>query len=439
MKRPKSTATDPKPALTPKLRFPEFHHGLAWHEKSMGDTYSFKGNNSLSREKLNYKNGAVKNIHYGDIHTKFSTLFDITKESVPFINPSESLDGFRAENDCAERDMVFADASEDLDDIGKSIEIIALNGERVVAGLHTILARPNGGELATGFGGYLFKCRRVRVQIEKESQGSKVLGISATRLAKIDLPFPPTCAEQRKIAECLSTLDELIEAESDKLESLKLRKSWLLQQLFPREPETTPRLRFREFRNAGAWPTKLGGELFTNRKEVGEKGLPIYSVTINDGMIPRASFDRDFSDIEEPAGNKKVCQGDIAYNMMRMWQGAQGVARKDCMVSPAYVVLAPRSGVCPYFFAYLFKLPQSLLLLTAISRGLTKDRLRLYFDDFARMKLCIPDFAEQQKIASCLASLDELIAAQGETIEALTTHKKGLMQRLFPTPEVAEA
>lgn len=128
-------------ALTPKLRFPEFRNGPSWDGQPMGEAYSFKGNNSLSRDQLNYEHGAVKNIHYGDIHTKFSTLFDVTKETVPFINPSESLDGFWPDDDCVEGDMIFADASEDLADIGKSIELVRLNGERVVSGQHTIPAR----------------------------------------------------------------------------------------------------------------------------------------------------------------------------------------------------------------------------------------------------------------------------------------------------------
>src|SRR5690606_36467747 len=122
-----------------------------------------RGNNSLSRDKLNYVSGSVKNIHYGDIHTKFSTHFDITKELVPFINESE-LGVVRDENLCTEGDMVFADASEDLVDIGKSIEIIRLNGERLVSGLHTILARRTGDRIALGFAGYLFKSGWIRIQ-----------------------------------------------------------------------------------------------------------------------------------------------------------------------------------------------------------------------------------------------------------------------------------
>jgi len=249
----------------------------------------------------------------------------------------------------------------------------------------------------------------------------------------------PNLLEQQKIAECLSSVDALMAAQARKVDALKTYKKGLIQQLFPRAGETQPRLRIPEFQNADEWEEKVGGELFTNRKEKGEQGLPIYSVTVNDGMVPRASFERNFYDIEDPAGNRKVHKGDIAYNMMRMWQGAQGVAPEDCMVSPAYVVLKPSSSVCSDFFAYLFKLPQSLRLLTVTSRGLTKDRLRLYFDDFAKMPLCVPEIAEQERIATCLSRLDALIAVETQKLEAIKTHKKGLMQQLFPSPEEVEA
>jgi type I restriction enzyme S subunit len=247
----------------------------------------------------------------------------------------------------------------------------------------------------------------------------------------------PSPTEQQKIADCLTSLDEVIVAQGRKVDALKAHKRGLMQQLFPCEGETVPRLRFPEFRDGAEWKVKSAGRLFTNRKEDGEGGLPIYSVTVNDGMIPRASFDRNFYDIEDPAGNKKACEGDIAYNMMRMWQGAQGVAVEDCMVSPAYVVLSPLKGVCSDFFAYLFKLSQSLELLTAYSRGLTKDRLRLYFDDFARMPLCVPRYDEQRRIADCLSALDTRIVAESNQLDALKTHKQGLMQQLFPSPEGA--
>lgn len=270
--------------------------------------------------------------------------------------------------------------------------------------------------------------------ITSGARSNGLLNVSKDQFFGVQIPTPRP-DEQKKVADCLTSLDEVITAQGRKVEALKAHKRGLMQQLFPREGETRPRLRFAEFRDAPEWEEKPAGKLFRNRKENGEEGLPIYSVTVNDGMIPRASFDRNFYDIEDPSKNKKACKGDIAYNMMRMWQGSQGVAVEDCMVSPAYVVLSPLDGACSNFFAYLFKLPQLLELLTAYSRGLTKDRLRLYFDDFARMPLCAPGREEQQRIADCFLSLDTQIAAESHRLAALTDHKQGLMQRLFPAPE----
>jgi type I restriction enzyme S subunit len=152
-------------------------------------------------------------------------------------------------------------------------------------------------------------------------------------------------------------------------------------------------------------------------------------------MVRRDSLDRNYYDIEEAAGNKKACKNDIAYNMMRMWQGALGVAPEDCLVSPAYIVLAPQKYVVSRFFEYMFKLPESLLLLTSYSRGLTKDRLRLYYDDFACIPLRCPSEPEQQRIADCLSSVDAHIAAQARKFDVFCLHKQGLLQQLFPSLE----
>lgn len=203
----------------------------AWEEKRLGDLYAFKVTNSFSRENLNYENGTVKNIHYGDIHTKFSTLFDIAKERVPFINEDISLDKIKIENYCIEGDVIFADASEDLNDVGKSIEVVNLNGEKLLSGLHTLLARKAGDFFHVGFSGYLFKSDDVRVKIQREAQGSKVLSISATRLVNIKISIPSK-PEQEKIAGFLGAVDEKISHAQAQLDALKQYKQGLLQQMF---------------------------------------------------------------------------------------------------------------------------------------------------------------------------------------------------------------
>lgn len=280
--------------------------------------------------------------------------------------------------------------------------------------------------------------RWLRKYITVGARAHGALSVSDDHLMSMPVPLPPDAVsrrEQQEIANCLDSLDDLIAAESRKLEALERHKQGLMQQLFPLPGETVPRLRFAEFRNAAEWEESKAGSLFVNRVTKGEEGLPIYSVTMHDGMVRRDSFDRNYYDIVEAAGNKKACKNDIAYNMMRMWQGALGVAPEDCLVSPAYVVLAPRNHVVSRFFEHYFKLPASLLLLTSYSRGLTKDRLRLYYDDFARIPLRSPREPEQQRIADFLSSLDTHIAGQARKLDILKQHKQGLLQQLFPSPE----
>jgi type I restriction enzyme, S subunit len=216
----------------PRYRFPEFAQGGEWKFEPFNKVYSFLVTNSLSREFLNYERGTVRNIHYGDIHTKFSTLFDITRENVPFINPEVSIEKIKSENYCIEGDMIFADASEDILDVGKSIEIVNLNGQKLLAGLHTLMARQLDKKIQLGFGGYLFQSNPVRKQIQREAQGAKVLGISGTRIGAIEISYPQNPKEQQKILECLTTLDSLLSGQYQIIEKLKMHKKGLMQGLF---------------------------------------------------------------------------------------------------------------------------------------------------------------------------------------------------------------
>jgi len=201
-----------------------------WEEKKLGKVFSFKVTNSFSRENLNYENGEVKNIHYGDIHTKFQTLFNIKNEMVPFVNQEISIQRIAEDNYCKEGDMIFADASEDLNDVGKSIEVVNLNNEKVLSGLHTILARPSEGTFSIGFTGYLSKSNSIRIQIQKEAQGSKVLSISAGRLSGISISFP-CLEEQTKIANFLSSIDEKINHTVKQIQQTESWKKGLLQKM----------------------------------------------------------------------------------------------------------------------------------------------------------------------------------------------------------------
>ena len=223
----------------PKLRFGEFEG--EWVERLYGDIYSFYSTNSLSRDKLNYEDGDVKNIHYGDIHTKFSTIFDIEKEKVPFINRDVDLSKVKDESYCQEGDLVIADASEDYADIGKTIELKNLNNEKLLAGLHTFLARPNKEKITIGFMGYLLQSWKIRKQVMTIAQGTKVLSLSSKRLAnlKIDLPLE---FEQQKIANFLTSIDQKINQLTQKKTLLESYKKGVMQKIFSQELRFSPTL-----------------------------------------------------------------------------------------------------------------------------------------------------------------------------------------------------
>ncbi|SDU11918.1 Type I restriction modification DNA specificity domain-containing protein [Polaribacter sp. Hel1_33_78] len=199
-----------------------------WKKTYLGDIFSYHSTNSFSREKLNYENGNVKNIHYGDIHTKFHSHFNIEKENVPFVNPIINLDKISEEKYCKVGDIIIADASEDYADIGKCIEIINIDNQKVIAGLHTILARPDKTQVELGFLGFLMKSDTVKYQIMRFAQGTKVLGISSKRISEIEVELPSN-EEQKKIVSFLTAIDNKINFNNSHIEAIEeYRKSLII-------------------------------------------------------------------------------------------------------------------------------------------------------------------------------------------------------------------
>lgn len=449
-KKTVSAKEEASPRLVPKLRFPKFQGAEGWVSVPLGEVYSFRGNNSLSRDKLNYVAGSVKNIHYGDIHTKFSTHFDITKEVVPYINESE--EGIvREENLCAEGDMIFADASEDMADIGKSIEIINLNGERVVSGLHTILARLINNRIVFGFGGHLFKSGWVRTQVQKEAQGAKVLGISPKRLQNLRLPLPKDKVEQQKIAECLTSVDELIAAQGWKVKALKTHKNALMQQLFPREGETRPRLRFPGFKNAGDWvEIELGAKVDLlsgypfDGPDISQDctGIPLLrGINVTEGRVRHnAEIDRYYTGSTEGLEKFTLQANDLVIGMdgSKVGKNSALISESDAgalLVQRVARLRAKKASLIQFIFQRI----HSPSFHAYVDRINTSSGIpHISAKQIKEFRIFFPSDEEQQRVVSCLSSLDALIAAETEKLEALRVHKKGLMQQLFPSPRMVE-
>ena len=201
-----------------------------WEEKKLGDVFEFFSTNSFSRDKMNEEKGEVKNIHYGDIHTKYKALVDVECDEVPYVNQDVDLSKIKIENYCKDGDLILADASEDYNDIGKSIEVKNIGDLKVLAGLHTILARPKI-QFSEGFLGQYVQSWFHRKQVMFEAQGTKVLGISVGRLKRIKIQIPSK-EEQTKIAMFLLAFDAKIDTVSTAITKTQDFKKGLLQQMF---------------------------------------------------------------------------------------------------------------------------------------------------------------------------------------------------------------
>lgn len=429
------------PDIRPTIRFSEFVVTSEWRFKPFSEVYTFKSTNSLSRDQLNYKNGLAKNIHYGDIHTKFSPLFNIENENVPYINPSVSLYKIESDNYCKEGDVIFADASEDLKDVGKSIEIVNLNNNKVLSGLHTILARQIQNDLIVGFGGYLFQSSRIRFQIRKESQGTKVFSISPRRLSNIQICFPSDKNEQQNIVDCLTSLDELITAENQKLHKFKMHKKGLMQQLFPAEGETLPQLRFPEFRYAPEWEERQLSQLTTKISD-GIHTTPVYvengeyafingNNLINGKIVIDEKTKRvnltEYNKHKKPLNiNSILLSINGTIGNLALFQDEQVILGKS-----ACFINVDRKSVNRLFIYYIIQTDKINGIFNAELTGSTIKNLSL--GTIKKLQLLVPALPEQQKIAACLSTLDEQIAVQSQKIDALKAQKKGLMQQLFPS------
>jgi len=177
--------------------------------------------------------------------------------------------------------------------------------------------------------------------------------------------------------------------------------------------------------------TRLGS-LFTERSEKGRPGLPTMAITMNDGIMDREDMDRRIESALTPQEHLLAHAGDLAYNMMRMWQGVSGLVPHDSLISPAYVVVTPTAAIDAAFAAHLFKLPEMIRLFHRYSQGLTNDRLRLYYHQFAEIPVAIPkNKSDQQRIARLLTQLEQTAQAQETRLAQLQRTKTAISNQIF--------
>ena len=211
----------------PEIRFCGFTDD--WEQREFSEMFDCTiSNNTLSRSELSYEEGSILNIHYGDILIKYGSILDIHKYKIPRI-PNKKKEDFKGSL-LQPGDVVIADTAED-ETSGKACEIGGLFGNSIVAGLHTMVARPNI-EMASGYLGYYLNSNAYHCQLLPMMQGIKVQSLSRANVKKTALKFPESTKEQQLIANYFIQLDELITLHQRKLEKLKNIKKSMLEKMF---------------------------------------------------------------------------------------------------------------------------------------------------------------------------------------------------------------
>ena len=173
------------------------------------------------------------------------------------------------------------------------------------------------------------------------------------------------------------------------------------------------------------------GDIYAERSQRGAGDMELLSVTMNDGVMPRSEIEGKDNSSEDKSNYKVVCKGDMVYNSMRMWQGANGVSNYDGIVSPAYTVLMPTEEIDNQYFAALFKTSNLINEFRKNSQGLTSDTWNLKYPQIRPIRLYIPSLQEQNKISSFIGTLEERIGKQRQLVDSLKKYKRGLLRDIF--------
>ena len=384
----------------PKLRFPEFRDAGEWVEKRLEDIADSE-NSSLALNKI-------------DLKKKGYSVY--------------GADGFVGYIDEYQQDERYISIVKDGAGIGR---LNLCQPKSSILGTLTCIKSKNLRNFNLDW--IYYQMNIIDFTLYNKGSGIPHIYFSDFKTKSINVP---QSQEQQKIAACLTALDDLISAATERLDALKQHKQGLMQQLFPTEGETVPRLRFAEFREAGEWERKklenigeplmckriFKSQTITNSKNA----VPFYKIgtfgRIADSYISCELYNEYKNKYSFPNKGDILISASGTIGRLVVYNGEAAYFQDSNIVWLGHNEELVKNSFL--FYCY------SILNWQTSDGGIIK---RLYNSDINNIKFCFPKAKkEQQKIAACLTALDDLISAQMQKIAKLKTHKRGLMQQLFP-------
>jgi restriction endonuclease S subunit len=417
-----------KQTLTPRLRFPEFREAEGWEDTSLGQVVEFRSGGTPSKSTPTFWNGSIPWVSAKDMKQLF---LDDTEDH---ITTAAVDDG--AKDVPAGTVLMLTRGMTLLKDVPICVLRRPMTFNQDVKAL-----RPK--ETLDGrFLPWLLLASKERLLSMVDVAGHGTGKLNTDELKALGVAIPPF-AEQQKIADCLTSLDAVVAAQVRNVEALKAHKKGLMQQLFPREGETIPRLRFPEFRDELEWEeTKLEsiGRVIRGSSPRPKNDSRYYGGTVPRLMVQDVTRDgkwvtpRIDSLTEEGAKLSRPCSAGTLTIVCSGNVGVVSFLAVDACIHDGFLALVEidETVATKDFLFHSLSTLREQFEKGATHGGVFTNLTTSVINEF---KIHCPSTAEQQRIADCLSTLDARIAAEADKFAALKTHKQGLTQQLFPSPE----
>ncbi len=365
-------------------------------------------------------------VRYGDLYTTYDFLIHEIKK---FIRPEVEANYTPIKFG----DLLLAASGETFEEIGKSA--VNLDRNNACCGGDVIILRP---ERAIDPVYLAYAAGSISAQAQKSimGKGFTVIHVYGNELRDLVIAAPPE-EEQKLIGATIeresARIDALIEKKTLFIDLLKLKRQSLITNAVIKGIDSTVKLRDSGVEWIGAipdhWSVMRMGNIYREADRTGDPTLPVLSISIHDGIsddeLAQEDRDRRVSQIEDREKYKRVVPGDLAYNMMRAWQGGFGAVMVDGLVSPAYVVAEPTCEIRSDFVELLLRTSMAIEEMRRFSRGIADFRMRLYWDDFKNIRVCLPPIEEQNRILEFIANASSRIDLLAEkTQESITLLKE---------------
>ena len=393
------------------------------------DCFSVLSNNTLSRAELNYNGGELQNIHYGDILVKFSAVTDCGAERLPYVNAElvkKVSKGFLRDGD-----IVIADTAED-NTVGKATEVVAINGNKVVSGLHTIPCRPKDDKMFVPMWlGYFINHNTYHNQLLPYITGIKVSSISKSAIAGTMIAVPKS-DEQMKIVAALSDIDALITNLEKLIAKKKAIKQGAMQELL------TGKRRLPGF--GGAWETvRLGDhcavlrggsprpiQAYLTSSPQGANWIKIGDVREGDKYITATAERIIEAGISR---SREVFAGDfILSNSMSF--GRPYILKINGCIHDGWLVIQNYQDSFDQQYLY-YVLGSDMVKAQYISMAAGSSVQNLNKEKVGNVMLHKPDVEEQRSIAAILSDMDEEISKYEHQLRKYKGVKQGMMSELL--------